>query len=138
MNVVRGQLNNLQSMFIVIGEIFPDNQMTEIQDVATGHTTREDYASDILQCHYGTLSQSFQYPVRVARLLHREGIINWPFVENEQHSQSEEEATLVLLKKVRHAVHTNYQNLVLFANVLLKRTSHVLCGKAILKDCGKY
>ena len=28
--------------------------------------SHEDHASDILRCHYGTLSQSLQYPVRVA------------------------------------------------------------------------
>ena len=112
--------------------------MTEIQDVATSYTSPEDCASDILRCHYGTLSQSFKYPVRVAQLLHGERIINWSVVEDEQHFLSNEKAILLVLKKIRHAVHTNYQNLVLFANVLLKQTSNVLCGMAIIKDCGKY
>ena len=112
--------------------------MTEVQDVAISNTSREDCASDILRCHYGTLSQSLQYPVVVARLLYGEKVINWSVAEDEQHSQSEEEAILVVLRKVRHAVRTDYRNLLLFANVLLKQTSNVPCGKAILKDCGKY
>ena len=138
--MVRGQLIICNQFLLLIGQIFPDDQVTEVQDVATSHTSREDHASDILRCHYDTLSQSFRYSFNVAQLLHGAGVISWTafFSAKNKHSQSEEEATLVVLKEVRYAVHTNYQNLVLFANVLLKQTSNVPCGKAILKDCGKY
>ena len=45
--------------------------------------------------------------------------------------------TFLLLKTVRHAVHTDYHNLEVFASVLLKFSS-VQCAKAILNDYGKY
>ena len=98
-------------------------------------------ASDILRCHYGTLSQCLKYPVRVAQLLHDEGVISNEVLANVQNklcSQSEENALFVLLQAVRHAVHTNYHHLMIFASVLLKFTSNVPCANAILKDCGKY
>ena len=55
-------------------------------------------------------------------------------------SSSERKATFILLKAVRHAVHTKYRNLEIFASVLLKFTNNVQCAKTandILKDCGK-
>ena len=98
-------------------------------------------ASDILRCHYGTLAQSLQYPLRVAQLLCGERVISkttLAIMENEQWSQSEEKAISVLLRAVRHAVHTNYHNLVVFASVLLRISSNVPCAKAILNNCGEY
>ena len=53
-----------------------------------------------------------------------------------EQSVSEDMATFLLLKAVRHAVHTNYHNLEVFATVLLK-FSTVQCAKAILNDYGK-
>ena len=94
-------------------------------------------ASDILRCHYGTLAQSLQYPLRVAQVLCGERVISkttLAIMENEQWSQSEEKAISVLLSAVRHAVHTNYHNLVVFASVLLRNSSNVPCAKAILND----
>ena len=98
-------------------------------------------ASDILRCHYGTLSQCLKCPVRVAQLLHNEGVISYKVLANIQDklcSQSEENALFVLLQAVRHAVHTNYHNLEVFASVLLKHTSNVPCGNAIIQDCCEY
>ena len=97
-------------------------------------------ASDILRCHYGTLAQSLQYPLRVAQLLCGERVISkttLAIMENEQWPQSEEKAISVLLRAVRHAVHTNYHNLVVFASVLLRNSSNVPCAKAILNDCSE-
>ena len=128
---------------MLIGQTFPDDQTTSstVQEVAmTSHSSCEDHASDILCCHYGTLSQSFQYPIRVSERLHREGVISritFNNVKTTAQSFSEEKAIFLLLKNVRHAVHTNYHNLVVFASVLLKFTSNVSCAKAILKDYGK-
>ena len=53
-------------------------------------------------------------------------------------SQSETEASFVLLRAIRHAVHSNYSNLLKFASVLLKFTSNVPCAIAILEDYSKY
>ena len=114
----------------------------KVQDVTeTCYSSCEDRASDILRCHYGNLSQTLQYPVRVAELLCGERVISettLSVVKNKQRSQLEEKAIIVLLHAVRHAVHSNYSNLPVFASVLLKFTSNVPCAKAILKDCGKY
>ena len=96
-----------------------------------------DYASDILRCHYSTLSQSLQYPIKVARLLQREGVISQSTLNNVKTTAqflSTEEATLLLLKSIRHAVHTNYYNLAIFASILLKHAHTVPCAKAILND----
>ena len=98
-------------------------------------------ASDILRCHYSTLSQSLQYPVSVAQVLHGEGFISkttMSTIKTTAQSSSEEKAISVLLRAVRHAVHTNYHNLAVFASVLLRFTDNVRCGKAILKDYGEY
>ena len=96
-------------------------------------------ASDILRCHYSTLSQSLKYPIRVAQLLYGERVISEAIFSNVKsiaQSHSEKEVIFFLLKAMRHAVHTNYHNLEVFANVLLKFTSSALCAKAILKDYG--
>ena len=127
--------------------MFPDDQITEdnVQEVVmTSHSDEirpEDHASDILCCHYGTLSQSLQYPLRVAQLLCGEGVISQAtltIMENEQWSQSEEKTISILLRAVRHAVHTNYHNLAVFASVLLRNSINVPCAKAILRDFGMY
>ena len=127
--------------------MFPDDLITasNVQEVVmTGRSDQmspEDHASDILRCHYGTLSLSLQYPIRVAQLLCGEGVVTQStlsIMENEQWPQSEEKAISVLLKAVRHAVHSNYHNLVVFASVLLKLSSNVPCAKAILIDYSKY
>ena len=104
-------------------------------------TSHEDCASDILRCHYGTLSQSLRYPVRVAQYLYGEGVISkarFAIVKYTAKSLSTRKALFIMLRAVRHAVHTNYQHLMIFASVLLKFTSNVPCGNAILKDYGKY
>ena len=97
-------------------------------------------ASDILRCHYGTLSQSLRYPVRVAQFLYEEGVISkarFFIVKYTAKSLSTRKASFVLLSVIRHAVHINCHNLMIFASMLLKFTSNVPCAKAILMDCGK-
>ena len=127
--------------------MFPDEQMTSgiVQGLPqTDHSDQinhEDHASDILRCHYGILSQSLRYPVRVAHYLYGEGVITkatFFIVEYTAKSLSTRKALFVLLRAVRHAVHTNYHHLMIFASVLLKFTSNVPCANAILKDCGEY
>ena len=129
---------------MLIGQTFSDDQTTvaNVQEVVmTSYSSHEDHASDILRCHYGTLSQSLQNPIGIAELLYVERVISettLSFAKNKQHSQSEEKAIMVLLQAVRHAVYTNYHHLMIFASVLLKFTSTVPCANAILKDCGEY
>ena len=102
--------------------------------------SHEDCASDILRCHYSTLTESLQRPITVAQQLQGEGIISeetLTFVESAARLSSEGKATFLLLKAVRHAVHTKYSNLEIFASVLLKFGNDVQCAKYILNDCGK-
>ena len=123
---------------------FPEDQTTicNVQEVVmTGYSSHEDHASDILCCHYGTLSQSLQYPIRVAEMLCGERVISnvtLSTVKTTAESWSEAEASFVLLRAIRHGVRSNYSNLIIFASVLLKFTSNVPCAKDLLKDYGKY
>ena len=116
--------------------------MTSVQEIISNGTySHEHHASDILRRHYGTLSQSLQHPISVAQLLNNERMISRStliIVKTTAESLSDQEAISLLLKAVRHAVHTKYYNLEVFASVLLKQTSNVPCGMAILKDYGKY
>ena len=127
-----------------IGQTFPDDQTTSnaVQEAAMiSHNTHEDHASDILRCHYGTLSQSLQYPVRIAQYLFEEGVItktSLKIIKSTAKSPSTRKVLFVLLQAVRRAVHTNYHNLEGFATVLLKQTSNVPCAKAILQDYREY
>ena len=129
---------------MLLGQTFPDDQITvaNVQEVVmTSYSSHEDHASDILRCHYGTLSQSLQYPVRVAEIICGERVISqaaFSMVKRIAESYSEAEALFVLLRAIRHAIHSNYSNLGVFASVLLKLTSNVPCANAILKDYGEY
>ena len=95
----------------------------------------------VLRCHYGTLSQSLQYPVEVAYYLYGEGVISKDILANIKYiakSPSAGKAIFILLQGVRDAVHTNYHNLEVFASILLKQTSNVPCANAIIHDCREY
>ena len=129
-----------------VGQKFLDDKITyiNIHEVAmAGHNDQmspEDLGSDILCRHYGSLSQSLQYPIMVSRMLYQERVISktaFAIIIDTAKSLSGEKATFLLLKEVRQAVHTNYHNLEVFASVLLKFTSNVPCANAILKDYGK-
>ena len=105
------------------------------------HMSLEDHASDILRCHYGTLSQSLRYPIRVAQLLHEEEVISQTrltIVKFTAESFTGDEAIFLLLKAIRRVVHSNYYNLKIFISILLQFSENVPCANAILKDCGKY
>ena len=129
---------------MLIGQTFSDDQTTSstVQEIAmTSHSFCEDQASDILRCHYGTLSQFLRHPVRVAQYLYGERVITKTRLEIIKYtakSPSTRKALFVLLQAVRHAVHTNYHNLEVFASILLKHTSNVPCAKAIIQDCREY
>ena len=110
-----------------------DNQLQEI--TKTCLTSHEDHASDMLRCHYGTLSQSLQYPVRVVQLLHEEGVISESILDR---IETCKQPVTLLLNTVRKVVHNNYKNLKVFANVLQKSVDNIQLGDAIVKDYGKY
>ena len=110
-----------------------DNNIT-----ITDYNSPEDHASHILGCHYDALSQSLHCPAVIAPLISLEiSGITKDILRSIMKSVSENNATILLLKAVCQAVHTNYHNLEVFASVLLKFSS-VQCAKAILNDCGKY
>ena len=116
--------------------------MTSIQEI-TSHSTysHKHHASYILRSHYGTLSQSLQHPINVAQLLNKERMISRTtlnIIKSTAECMSDQEAISLLLKAIRHAVHTKYYNLEVFASVLLKQSSNVSYGMTILKDYGKY
>ena len=129
--------------------MYPDDQEILISlasapyNVITGPSDQispEQCASDILRCHYATLSQSLHDPVGVGRLLHFEDsiIISDQTLTNlESTGQSESERRIVLLRAVRYAVHTKYNKLEVFASVLLKFSINVPLANAILKDYSK-
>ena len=130
-------------MSVIIAQTFKVDQQTasNVQEIASDHKSHEDQASDILCCHYGTLSQSLQYPVSVARLLHREQVISQTrltIVKFTAQSFSDDEAIFLLLKAIRRAVHNKYHNLEVFANVLLKVTNNIPCANAILEEYSEY
>ena len=118
---------------MLIDQTFPDDQTTvaNVQEVVmTSYSSHEDHASDILRCHYGTLSQSLRYPVRVAHYLYGEGVITktrLAIIKYTAKSLSTNKALLMILGAVCHAVHTNYHLMMIFASVLLNFTMyHVL------------
>ena len=136
-------------MLIHVVQKFPDDQITKVfqnvQEVAiagaSDQMSHEDHASDILRCHYASLSQSLQHSIGISQMFYEEGVISQTMlaiIKDTAQSLSEDKATFLLLKALRHAVHTNYHNLEVFASVLLKQTSNIPCANAILKDCGKY
>ena len=101
--------------------------------------SNEDRVYSILCSHYGTISQSLQDPVSVARRLCGEKIIpEETLAAVESTELSPVEKTAVLLKSIRAAVHTNYHNLWIFGSVLKKIASNLSLGKLIIVDYGKY
>ena len=101
----------------------------------SNHLSHKDQANAIFCCHHASLSQSLQYPFKVAQLLCRENVIPEGALTNmEICSQS----VTVLLKAIDNAVHTNYQNLRVFASVLQRFTGNIQLGNAIMKDYGQY
>ena len=127
----------LQSTFL--DKKFPDDHilMATAYEVMTSYDkqmSHEDRASDILRCHYGTLSQSLQCPIQIAQFLYGEKIISEAEVVS---METCNQSVMVLLKAVRYAVHTNYQNLKVFASVLQRFTDNIKLGDSIMKEYGE-
>ena len=128
------------TVYFCLVQKYPDDEITAVRKIAIiSHCSCEDHASDILRCHYGTLSQSLQYPISIGQQLYEERVITWTdfsIAKNKQYSLSEKKA--LLLRAVRQAVHTNYYNLEVFASVLLEVPGNVSCASAILNDCREF
>ena len=130
-------------IFIHSAQKFPEDKMsTAPNEAVIGHSTNispEQYASDILRCHYVILSQSLYDPISVGWLLCDQDptIISEETLSSLEHSsQSESVIKGVLLKSLRHAVRINHHNLEVFASVLKRFTENVPLGNAIFNDYG--
>ena len=105
----------------------------------TSQMSNEDRVYSILRSHYGTISQSLQDPVSIARRLCGEKIIpEETLAAVESTKLSPVEKTAVLLKSIRAAVHTNYHSLWIFGSVLQKFTDNCSLGRSVIVDYGKY
>ena len=105
----------------------------------TDHSTPEQCASDILRCHYATLSQSLHDPISIGWLLCDQDptIISEETLSSLEHSsQSQSVIKGVLLKSLRRAVHINHHILEVFASILKRFTENVPLGNAIFNDYG--
>ena len=101
--------------------------------------SNEDCASEILQCHYGSLSQSLCEPVRVAQILRKEKVISdvtLITIECIEVIESAEQRT-VLLGAIRGAVLKKHTNLYVLAHVMQFFPQNSQLAMLILKDCGK-
>ena len=101
-------------------------------------TSYEHSAISIFQCHFGRLQQSLQNPISVAHFLHNEKIISETMLNSvKSPSQTLSDRRTILLTALQYAIHTNYQFLKVFAEVLLKFTENVPLANEILKDYSK-
>ena len=90
-------------------------------------------ASEILQYHYGKLSQFLQDAIKVAELLSPQ-MLSLKTMESIQHSGHER---IMLLKAIRKAVHTDKHNLELFVSALELVPQNYILAVNIWKDCGQ-
>ena len=121
---------------------FPNDQMTAVKlQTNSGHNNeinQKDHASDVLRCHYGSLSQSLQHPIPIAQLLCTEKVISERIITSiEDQSRSLSEKRTVLLQSIRIAVNTDHHNLEMFVGALLKFTENVPLANAIKADYSK-
>ena len=101
-------------------------------------TSYEHSAISIFQCHFGSLQQSLWSPISVARFLHNEKIISETVLNSvKSPSQTLSDRRIILLTALQNAIHTNYQFLKVFAEILLKFTKNVRLANKILKDYSK-
>ena len=101
-------------------------------------TSYERSAISIFQCHFGSLQQSLWNPISVACFLHNVKIISETVLNSvKSTSQTLEDRRIILLTGVQDAIHTNYQFVKMFAEVLLKFTENVPLAKTILEDYSK-
>ena len=140
MNMVSYQLLIKDDISLIncVAQKFPEDD--DISTIPQNTCSYQQSASDILRCHYGTLSKSLDDPSRVGWLLCEQD----PMIISEETLTSvefirkcESEKRVVLLRAVRCAVRSNSNNLEIFINVLLKFSENVLVAKAIQSDYSK-
>ena len=139
MNMVSSLLSKHDISFInCVAQKFPEDG--DISIIPQNTCSHQQSASDVLRCHYGTLSKSLHDPISVGWLLCEQD----PMIISEETLTSvefirkyESERRVVLLRAVRCAVRSNSNNLDVFVNVLLKFSENVLVAKAILNDYSK-
>ena len=126
------------SLINCIVQKFPEDD--DISTIPQNTCSHQQSASDVLRCHYGTLSKSLHDPISVGWLLCEQD----PMIISEETLTSvefirkcESERRVVLLGAVRCAVHSNSNNLEIFVNVLLKFSENVLLAKVIWNDYSK-
>ena len=137
-------LYSTKSIFIHSAQKFPEDKeiSTAPNETITDHSSNispEQCASDILRCHYATLSQSLHDPISIGWLLCDQDptIISEETLSSlEYSSQSQSVIKGVLLKSLRCAVYINHHNLEVFASVLKRFTENVPLGNAIFNDYG--
>lgn len=100
--------------------------------------SNEDCASEILRCHYGSLSQSLCEPFRVAQILRKEEVISGvTLITIECIELIESEQRTVLLSALRGAVLKKHTNLDVLARVMQFFPQNSQLATLILKDYGK-
>ena len=137
-------LYSYKSIFIYSAQKFPEDKEISIapNETVTDHSSiisPEQCASDILRCHYATLSQFLHDPISIGWLLCDQDptIISEETLSSLEHSsQSESVIKGVLLKSLRRAVHINHHNLEVFASILKRFTKNISLGDAIFNDYG--
>ena len=123
------------SLLNCVAQKFPKDE--DILTIPQNTCNYQQSASEILRCHYATLSKSLYDPISVGWLLCEQDpmiISEETLSSTESTKKCESERRIVLLRAVRCAVRSNSNNLEVFVSVLLKFTENVVIAKAILND----
>ena len=126
----------------ILALIYPEDRHSPYQNETRPSEnvlmSNEDCASEILRCHYGSLSQFLCEPVRVAQILQKEKVISdVTLMSIECIVPIESEQRTVLLRAIRGAVLKKYTNLNVLARVMQFFPQNSQLATLILKDCGK-
>ena len=126
------------SLVNCVAQKFPEDE--DISIIPQSTCSYQQSASDILCCHYATLSKSLHDPISVGWLLCEQDptiISEETLTSTESIRKCESERRVVLLRAVRCAVRSSSNNLEVFVSVLLKFSENVSLAKAILNDYSK-
>ena len=126
------------SLVNCVAQKFPEDE--DISIIPQNTCSYQQSASDILRCHYATLSKSLHDPISVGWLLCEQDptiISEETLTSTESIRKCESERRVVLLRAVRCAVRSSSNNLEVFVSVLLKFSENVSLAKAILNDYSK-
>ena len=116
--------------------MFPNDERNVAAD-PNDQISPENSASDILRCHYETLSKHLLHLINVAQLLCKEKVITDETLSLVlDNGRSELDKRTILLRAIRHAIRMSNDNLAKFASVLNRFTENVQVGIAIFNDYG--